>query len=154
MPMLFQTKPGVVVRMDDPAMSCDANFLNTDPGISFDTERSIVTRMTIGQKVNLQFLHSMGSQIFVYVFGDRMGSISLSGLAFVCDCDGGPDIGAERMLLWYKRNKASKRAGPVRLTIGKTAIEGFVTDFTEDVVDPSLKLVQWGVNLAALPEDD
>ena len=58
------------------------------------------------------------------------------------------------MLTWYKNNRASTRATPVRVTVGKTVIEGYVTSFTEDVVDPSLKMVQWGVNLATLPEDD
>jgi hypothetical protein len=63
-------------------------------------------------------------------------------------------VGGEKMMLWYKQNRASKKADPVRVTIGKTVIEGFVTNFTEDVVDPSLKLVQWGVTMASLPEDD
>jgi hypothetical protein len=57
------------------------------------------------------------------------------------------------MLLWYKQNRSSKRQAPVQVTLGNTAIEGFVTGFTEDVVDPSLNLVQWGVNLASLPFD-
>ncbi len=157
MPLVFQTKPGSVVKLDDPAMACTTNFLSLDPDITFDSQKSIVTRMTISQQVNVQFLHSLGSLIHIYVFGDRMGQVSLSGLAFSCDCpENSPvtEIGAERMLTWYKQNRASKRDKPCRVTIGKSVIEGFVTGLTEDVVDPSLRLVQWGVTMASLPEDD
>lgn len=154
MPLVFATKPGQVVMLDDPAMACSTSFLSMNPNISFASEKSIVTRLTVSQQVNVQFLHSLGSLIHIYVFGDRMGQVSLSGLSFACDCPGGEELGAEKMLLWYKKNRASKKADPCRVTIGKTVIEGFVTSFTEDVVDPSLKLVQWGVNLASLPEDD
>lgn len=159
MPLVFQNKPGQVVMLDDPALSCNTSFMGFDPadpnsGIYFETERSIVTRLTVSQQVNVQFLHSLGSLIHVYVFGDRMGSVSLSGLSFACECPNGAEIGAEKMLLWYKRNRASKRATPLRVTIGKSVIEGYVTGFNEDVVDPSMKLVQWGVTMASLPEDD
>jgi hypothetical protein len=153
-PIVFATRPGQVVQLDDPALSCNTNFLSVSPDVSFEAERSIVTRLTVNQQVNVQFLHTLGSLIYVYVFGDRMGQVSLSGLSFACDCPDGTELGAEKMLLWYKRNRASKKADPVRVTIGQTVIEGFVTSFTEDVVDPAIKLVQWGVNLASLPEDD
>lgn len=154
MPIVFGTVPGQVVELDDPAASCTTTLLSLDPSISFRSEKSIVTRLTVSQQVNVQFLHTLGSLIYVYVFGDRMGSVSLSGLSFACGCPDDGLLGAEQMMLWYKRNRASKRSGPVRVTIGKTVIEGFVTSFTEDVVDPSMKLVQWGVNMASLPEDD
>lgn len=154
MPIVFATRPGQVVQLDDPALACSTNFLSLDPDITFDAERSIVTRVTVSQQVNVQFLHTLGSLVYVYVFGDRMGQVALSGLSFACECPDGTDLGAEKMMLWYKRHRASKRADPVRVTIGRTVIEGFVTSFTEDVVDPSVKLVQWGVNLASLPEDD
>lgn len=154
MPLVFGTRPGQVVQLDDPALSCSTNFLSMNPNIAFDSEKSIVTRLTVSQQVNVQFLHTLGSLIYIYVFGDRMGSISLSGLSFACECPDGTELGAEKMMMWYKKNRASKKADPCRVTIGKTVIEGFVTSFTEDVVDPSIKLVQWGVNMASLPEDD
>lgn len=159
MPLVFQTRPGQVVKLDDPALACNTSFLSVGSArdgsaISFDTQTSIVTRFTVSQQVNLQFLHSLGSLIHIYVFGDRMGSVNLSGLSFACACpDDGESMGAEQMLLWYKSNRASKKADPCRVTVGQTVIEGFVTGFTEDVVDPALRIVQWGVTMASLPED-
>ncbi len=154
MPILFASKIGSVIELVDPGLQCDLQILGLDPDITFRAQRSIVTRFTLSHKVNVQFLHTLGSLIYIYVFGDRMGQITLSGLAFGCECPSGNDIGAELMLLWYKANRCSKRKTPVRVTIGKQAIDGFITDFNEDVVDPSISLVQWGVTLACLPEDD
>jgi len=161
-PIVFSARPGQVVRLDEPGVACTTDFLSLDPDVGVESERSIVTRLTVDHAVNAQFLHTLGSLVYVYVFGDRMGTVTLSGLAFPCACpqdgdgqDGGPGgSGAERMLLWYKRHRASRRSEPVRVTLGRTVLEGFVTGFNEDVVEPSLRLVQWGLTLAALPEDD
>lgn len=157
MPIIFQSRPGQVVQLDDPAIQCTSKlgfgFKETSEDITFGQQRSIVTRVMLSHQVNLQFLHTLGQQIFIYVFGDRMGTINLSGLAFPCVCDG-DEMGAEQMLLWYKSNRASVRSNPLRVVVGRQVIEGFVTSFTEDVVDPSLNLVQWGVSMSTLPEDN
>lgn len=167
---IFQTVPGQIVAFPDPALQCSVQMLglaspdadDDSVGINFQTQRALVTRLTVSQQVNLQFLHTLGGLIYVYVFGDRMGSVGLSGLAAGCsDCASpgftGPPAstmgGAEAMLSWYKNVKASSRQSPIRVLVGKTVIEGFVTGFTEDVVDPSIALVQWGAQIAALPED-
>lgn len=154
MPLVFRNRPGSVVALDDPALQCSTRLLGLDPSIKFASERAIVTRLVVSQKVNAQFLHTLGAQVYVYVFGDRMGEVTLSGLAFACECPGGADLGAEKMLLWYKRNRMSRRKVPARVMVGRVVIEGFITGMTEDVVDPSLDLVQWGVTLLALPDDE
>ncbi len=155
MPILFQSRPGAVVKLDDPAIQCSTSLYSMDPEISFDVQRSIVTRLTVNQQVNLQFLHTLGSLIYIYVFGDRMGQISLSGLSFNCGaCNPFTDVlGMEKMMMWYNDNRASKRKKPVRVTIGRTVLEGFVTSSQADVIDPSLNLVQWTVQMASLPQD-
>ena len=151
--ILFQSLKGRVVKIPDPAAKCDVQLLTIDPTINFKNDASIVTRFTMSQQVNVQFLHTMGAHVYVYVFGDRIGSISLSGLSFACVCAGGTP-GAEAAFDWYKTNRVSKRKEPVQVTIGNaTPVEGFVTGFTEDLVDPATNLVQWGVNLVTLPED-
>jgi hypothetical protein len=161
MGLVFQTKPGQVVQLEEPAMSCDVGLYainSSGAGINYTSQKSIVTRLTISQRANVQFLHGLGSLIYVYVFGDRMGTISLSGLAFLCACpgqgQGSAGHGANNMITWYRDHRVSRRKSPLRFTIGSAVIEGFVTGFTEDIVDPSTNLVQWGVELASLPEDN
>lgn len=152
MPVIFEGRPGQVIALDDPAAQCTTRLLDVDPSISFAVQRSIVTRMTLSQSANVQFLHALGSMVHVYVFGDRMGEIGLSGLAFSCDCDDiGAPVGADLMIEWYKTHRVSSRRAPVKVSIGRQVFEGFVVGISEDVVDPSLSLVQWNLSLATLP---
>lgn len=157
MPVLFASKVGQVVQLDDPAAQCTTSrpLMSVEPSIDWNQFRAVITRVTLSQQVNIQFLHTMGSMVYVYVFGDRMGTISLSGLSFfLCECDGGQPAAQQDVYAWYKQNRASKRREPVKVTIGSAVIDGFVTGFTEDVVDPSLSIVQWGVNMQALPDEN
>lgn len=160
--LVFQSRPGQLVAFPDPALQCSVQLLGLGGPeedddqvvpIRFATHRSIITRLTVGQQSNLQFLHTLGGLIFVYVFGDRMGSVGLSGLSAGCGCPDDGVVGADAMLGWYRQVRAANRPSPIRVMVGKTAIEGFVTGFTEDVVDASTNLVQWGAQIAALPED-
>lgn len=161
---VFEGSVGRVVALEDPAAqgSMYVAAVRGDP-IVFEQQRSIITRVTVAQQVNLQFLHTMGKHVYVYVFGDRMGQIGLSGLSFANECSDlsvGPaplssaEHGAVKMFDWYRRNKASKKRDPVRVNIGmRDNLDGFATGFTFDVVDPATQMVQWNLTLAALPED-
>jgi hypothetical protein len=161
MPVLFQSKPGSVVQLSEPVAQCTAsgfNLLGLPAGqsIDFNSFRAIITRVTLSQQVNVQFLHTLGAMVYVYVFGDKIGSVSLSGLSFFgCPCPSpspSPAAGNNDIYAWYKTNRASKNPKPLRVTIGTAVIEGFVTTFSEDVVDPTVNLVQWGVSMVCLPE--
>ncbi len=154
---VFEGAVGRVVALEDPAAQGTmyvASVTGGDP-IVFESQRSIITRVTVNQQVNLQFLHTMGKHVYVYVFGDRMGQIGLSGLSFANDCEGqGAEHGAVKMFDWYRKHKASKRRDPVRINIGmRDNLDGFATGFTFDVVDPATQMVQWNLTIAALPED-
>lgn len=152
--IVFQSATqGRVVKLADAAAACRIQLIGRiDPEISYEAQSAIVTRLTLSQQVNLQFLHTVGAGVYIYTFGDRIGQLSLSGLAFSCGCEGDAP-GAERMYSWFKDNRASVRKQPVRVTVGKTPIEGFVVGFNADVVDPGTGLVQWNVAMATLPED-
>lgn len=156
MPILFASRVGNVTQFDDPAAQCTVSrpLLRVTPSMDWNQYRAIVTRVTLSQQVNVQFLHTMGSMVYVYVFGDRMGSVGLSGLSFfLCECGNEPS-GQQDIYNWYKSNRASRRRDPITVSVGSAVINGYVTGFSEDVVDASLHLVQWNVSMMALPDDD
>lgn len=161
MPVFFQTAAGNMpagrtVAMADPHAAGSVSVVRTEPSISYVTEKSIITRMTLSHKGNFQLLHTMGNDIQIYVFGDRIGSITISGLSMAYDCtsDDGRH-GFEKILEWYQNNRLAARRDPVIVTIGSnTVINGFVAGVTGDVVDPSTRLVQYGLQLLTLPEKD
>jgi hypothetical protein len=159
--IMFQGTPGRVLRFDDPAIQAKAFVGGITPKIGFDTQLSIITNITLSQQANVQFLHTLGSLVFIYVFGDRIGQVGLSGFSFAAACnpvgpispDLGPNHGAGQMLDWYRTNRVSSRQTPVQITIGSQLIEGFVTGFTENVIDPSTLLVQWNVTIQSMPDN-
>lgn len=153
MPVLFESTRGRVVRLDDPSAVADVSFFGVDPDISFDSHASIVTRVGVNEQVNAQFLHTVGAHVYVYVFGDRVGDLMLSGLAFTGSCDSGDAPGIVLIRDWYLDNRLSKRKAPVLVTIGPSTVEGFLIRSNYEVVDPSIGLVQWNSFLVTLPED-
>lgn len=127
-------------------------LIRTDPAIDFDSTRSIVTRVAMSQQTNHQFLHTLGNEIHIYVFGDRIGQMTISGLSFGPNCEGvNSNFGIEKMLEWYNVNKLSTRPDPVRVQIGNVPVRGFVASLDVDVVDPKTWVTQFNLQLMVIP---
>lgn len=157
MPVFFtsggQGSVGRTIGFTDPHTQGTTTLIQLDPKLTWSSERSIITRMTLAQQCNYQFLHTIGNDIFIYVFGDRVGQITISGLSMADDCDSrDSEHGFEKVLKWYNRNRVAKRKTPVKVTIGKTPIQGFLVSISGDLVDPSTRLIQYGLTLMVLPE--
>lgn len=156
--IVFEGQAGRVVALTDVGVQGQVFGVNLhgDPAIRFNLDRSIITRMTLSQEANVQFLHTLGTHVYIYVFGDRIGSVGLSGLSFAADCsilDPDQTHGGELMLTWYKKFRVSRRRSPVRVMVGNTPIDGFVTGFNEEIVDATTNLVQWSVLIRSLPDN-
>jgi hypothetical protein len=154
-PIFFQGVPGRTVALLDPAVQGSVSLATVNPDVSWATTRSIITRVTVSHQGNFQFLHTLGNDVYIYSFGDRVGSLTISGLAMANACGGGLDQqhGAELILGWYNANRLSSRQAPVRVTLGqKTAIDGFVIGSNVDVIDPATRVVAYSLSLAVLPD--
>lgn len=150
MPTFFGGGPiGRTVGCDDTHAEGTTVFVKTSPNITWNAQRSIITRVTVAYQGNFQFLHTIGNDVYVYVFGDRIGQITISGLSLT-SCDGGQH-GFEKMLQWYGENRLAVRKQPIEVWVGNTPIKGFVAGITGDVIDPSTRIVQYGLQLAVLP---
>jgi hypothetical protein len=110
----------------------------------------------------------MGNDVFVYVFGDRMGDITLHGLCFADDCSSptpphgvtnlggtaqpGQKHGFELLYDWYLNSRMSVNASPVTVTIGQgTVFKGFITGLTGDVKDAMTRTIQYQITVSMLP---
>lgn len=160
MTVFFSKSIGRVVRLIDPSVPCQTHFFGMGGDkITFTEQRSIVTRLVCSQAVNVQFLHTLGSSVYIYVFGDRVGQITLSGLGFQNPCVGQSAdscdsmTGLEGMYKWYRKNRVAARKRPILVTLGSESLEGFVLDFNADVIDVANGLSQWQMQLATLPEN-
>ena len=154
--ILFSGPPGRVIAMRDPGIAgvLPAGFIKPDPSILFAEQKAIITRVMVAKASSYQFLHTLGGDIYIYVFGERIGQMMLSGMAFSYDCDNDDgDHGVEKMLDWYDTNRLSARETPVTILLGRrTTLTAFVGEFSADVVDPSSRIMQWNMNLILIPE--
>ena len=113
-------------------------------------QRGIVTQAGVSQDGNFQFLHTLNDTIFVYVFGDRISELTVSGVAFTqAGCTG---EGISELLLKYQAKKISRKAEPIAISFGPSeTFESFLTGMKVDVVDPERMLAQWTYRFASFP---
>lgn len=157
MPTFFTNQDGkapigrVVQIVDDHSQGTLQFTRIKDNNITFASHRSIITRMTLGHQCNTQFLHTIGNEIYIYVFGDRIGQVTLSGISFAADCNGARTHGFEEVLRWYEQYRVAAQRDPVKVMIGQTGMNGFVVGLNGDVIDPAMRLMQWSLTLMVLP---
>lgn len=154
MPTIFSQARGRVAVLDEPNVGGQIALVDVP---DWSGTSAIITRCTVSQAGNFQFLHTLGQFIYVYVFGDRMGSLGLSGLAFHQNCDGGGQgaQGINQVLEFYKTNRIAKRQTPLRITLGGgPTLEAFLVGGTSDVVEPYDKIWQFDFQFALIPPAD
>jgi hypothetical protein len=117
------------------------------------TARAIITQAGVMQNGNFQFLHTIGETIYVYVFGDRIGELRVSGVAFMQMCrNGGPaQTGMAQVLAEYQANKLSSLGRPVIVNFGDTPFKGFLTGMNLEVADAENSLGQWSFRFNTFP---
>jgi len=158
MPTIFQNCPGRVTQVVQPVSTCNISIVNvTDnsgtPELTYEKDSIILTGIVLSQNVNVQFLHTLGNRVYVYSFGDRMGQIQLSGMAFLTSCNAQSNYhSAKNVLNWYRLNKSSTRSDAIRVSIFDTSFQAFLTGLNANIIDAQTKLVQWNLSLATLPE--
>lgn len=158
MPVFFMNdgngQVGRTVGCPEKSTAGTVKFISLDPVLKWTTHTSIITRITFSQQGNFQFLHTIGNDVYIYVFGDRIGQITIQGLSMTKDCGqsgGGDKHGFEKVIEWYNQNRIAQRRDTVEVMIGQTPIKGFVIGLTGDAVDPATRIVQYGLQLAIMP---
>ena len=153
----FSKQFGHVAAMHDPALPSSISFRVENWG-GFNTLQAIITNMTVSASGNFQFLHTLGGNVFVYVFGDRIGKVTISGIAFEGTCGGffgsvfrGSKVGVERVLDYYWRERIAGRKTPIKVTIGAgTILVGYVTSITARVEDEASRRFSFNIELATI----
>ena len=93
----------------------------------------IVTAVQYGQSTATQFQKSLDNTIYVYSFGDEMGNITVSGMAFPRTCNG--QNGLREVLEFYRVNRVSRSVDSVRITFADETIEGFLMAMSMSTAD-------------------
>lgn len=162
MAVLFQGNAGRVKAIrDNVSQGCislgDIKVNGVSPFSSRPLE-SIITRVGVSAAGNFQFLHTIGNDVYVYVFGDRMGDITLHGLSFAggtCGESGRAGRhGFEELFKWYTANRIAVQKVPAKVTIGRdTTFTGFLIGITGDASDSKSRTIQFQLTISLLPDD-
>jgi hypothetical protein len=151
---LFNNKPGIVVVLASTGTD-DANpFRVTIDGFPEDGSTSgiIITEMAIQRHGNFQFMHTLKDLVYVYSFGERIGQIRASGLAFARLCNGTQGLSA--ILEYYEKNRLENRSDPISIVIGTSGagrFRAFLVELNAEVARPEARLAQFGLQFHALP---
>ena len=145
---LFACQRGRVVVMEGCEGVPGKIMLN-----DFEPRAAIITSPAVIQKTNVQFQTSLKEAVYVYVFGDQMGSVIISGVAFAERCDTG-ESGMEEIFDYYRDFRASKRPEPIEVAFGfsKEAVSGFLIASDVTSRDPSFLSMDFKFTISTLPE--
>lgn len=147
MASIFSHAAGMVSRVspDRPAVPFTVDF-GQGVGRSF-----IVTQAAVSQQGNYQFLHTLQDMIYVYVFGDRISELQVSGIAFAATC-WGRQSGMADVLDFYRDNRISQRESPVKIRFGERTFPGFLTGSQVEVSRPEVTLGQFFLRFHSFPQ--
>jgi hypothetical protein len=123
-------------------------------GITYDTHRTIITRVGISMAGNFQTAHMLDNDVYVYVFGDRMGQAIIHGISFSQSCGTNQqgETGFELLYKWYLDNRVAQKKSLCSITIGtKQNFRGFVIKLDADAQDAVHRTVHYQLTLALLP---
>ena len=164
MPSIFSTSQGTVMVVDaTPNGGSPAELFQIQvEGANLGPEQisGIITSFSLTGDSNVQFSHSLRDVIYISVFGDKIGSMTLSGLLFLnspntCGPAAYAAGGGVRMFLskFYELSVVDK-SGPVKIALGDVTVSAFVTSFQVQMIDPQFMLGQFTMQMAALPRPD
>jgi hypothetical protein len=173
MAIIFRGNTGTVAVINDKAAEGAISLGNAVGGDGRALQQggmapfnSIITRIGVSAAGNYQFLHTIGDDVYTYIFGDRMGDITLHGLSFSPGCPqslgGQPNLrphGFESLFDWYSANRIAAQETPATVTIGSgvgggspTTFKGFIIGCTGDVADSKTRTIQFQITISLLPD--
>jgi hypothetical protein len=125
-------------------------------GSSFNDFKAIIQNLGVSGQGGAQFRHTLMDYIYVYVFGERVGDLSIGGLAFHSACnepDGGASpTGLERILDYYQRFRITSYPLSLTIAIGTLiTFEAFLIGINGQIVNPETSLAQFTMQLKYIP---
>ena len=163
---IFSSKPGRIVRVKDDFQTLFSFAIkgpSPDPNLThtnfYATLKAIVTSIGIQEQGGYQFLHTLTDFIYLYVFNERVGEVTFSGLAFAGTCDS-PDnsgTGMVNLLKFYEKNRITSRKPRLIITFGDKSqaslisFVAFLTNIKIDIVNTESGLAQWVMRFAIIP---
>lgn len=151
---VFAVGKNRVVQIPDSVVPGRFTF-NLDSWGGYQRLQSIITRIGVSKQCSAQLLHTLGDDTYIYTFGQRVGQITISGLAFTATCDSGnqTQLGAEHILSYYEQNNLSEKQIPTKITIGsRKTFKAYLAGVNVDVEDVPSGIWRFNFLFHEIPE--
>jgi hypothetical protein len=149
---IFSSGPGAVAVIEESGYPPASLFLESWNSRKFS---SIITSVAVQHRGNVHVAHTLQEFTHLYVFGDRVGEMTVSGVSFSRVCPIGilpQSHGLEWVHDYYLRNRVALRSTPVALVLGLlTVFRGFLLGAGIALNDPQHGMGQFSLKFLLLP---
>lgn len=127
------------------------------PGGELTQLDSVIVR-TIGvtQDVSAQFVTSLQKVVYVYCFGDKMGQITVGGLAFSRVCSSGAPTGDMKgttdLMNYYDASRAVDEKRVMKVMLGGHTFQGYLLAMNLQTEDTSMRTFNFGFTITTVPK--
>lgn len=147
--IIFSTSPGKVVALRSPGGAPAVLSLS-----GFPQGNVIITGIGVSQQANVQFQETLKDQVFIYSFGEKLGTSKIHGLAFWSPCSGGSGIPAA--LRYYSKNSVAVRRSPIKIAFSGGSSSGevlssYIVAVNLEAADPERGYASFSITVASLP---
>ena len=141
-----------VARMVDTGKSAPVFKLLAIYDDDWKNFNPIVTDFKLNLNTNHQFMHALDSKIYLFPFGDRIGELVVTGIAFESGyCEGAtivtPKDSIRGPIHYYMTKKLNTKIGRegLNIVIGEYTqpLKGFLAGFNIGAETQTLPIVQW-----------
>lgn len=112
----------------------------------------LIQSMGVSQSANVQFMQSLKDKIYIYVFGEAPGTLTVSGIILYHSCNVGSSSGLKEILNYYRKNSVTKRSSPVHIVIGTSSIDGYLRQVDGSIDNPELGMGRFTFTMTSIPK--
>lgn len=112
-----------------------------------------VTGFAVELQGNYQFLHTVNDFVYLYVFGDRIGELVVTGMGFYGNGCGNEGNICE-LLTYYMANRVAKKQNPITIGLGDCKnFMSFLTGMRIEASRPETNVAQWVLRFNVLVQE-
>jgi len=142
MAYMFPSQTGVPAVIADPSASSGTFTASMAGWAGSNSTHCLITGVSLSTQGNYQFLLTLRNYTYVYVFGERMGDFTVSGVSLAGLCGSTTD-GMPSAIDYYVSHAISNTGTPIAVSIGGWAMYAFLIGATFSHQDAKNRLGQF-----------
>lgn len=151
MSTVFSVRPGYALAVKDGTLQGAPIRLDLDDWGGFPQRTAIIQGISVARNSNYQFLHTLRHFIYIYVFGERIGDLVISGLTLTGRCPNTAQPGFDGVMDYWEQQAVHVREDPIGVEVGRTGFLAFLTGAKIDIINPKAGLGQFLLKMNMVP---